>query len=252
MSASLKFPLRPIGLGASSIDVEQEIINSQQDVLKGLENLDKMTAQAADGRARITPTFALGTDMDKALLLTANRLDRISTYPAEANQLTLSTTGSEDNPIAWFRLVFRTENRGQNIRTYRDFAENTIKERIERIAGVGEVNIFGGRPEEMQIEIDPFRMAQYGLTVSEILRKLRQANFANTAGTYCRGQTPLISYELITPSETKEQVRETVLLSVRPHNQPHRAGAVGGCGHGKLCLPKSHRANSFQWQPLLP
>ena len=198
--------------GASSVDVEREIINTQQDVLKGLENLDKMTAQAADGRARITLTFALGTDMDKALLLTANRLDRISNYPVEANQPTLSTTGSEDNPIAWFRLVFLTENSDQNIRSYRDFAEDTIKERIERIAGVGEVNIFGGRPEEMQIEIDPFRMAQYGLTVSAIVNKLRQANFANTAGDIAEGKRRYI-VRTDNAFKTKAQILETVLLS---------------------------------------
>ena len=105
-----------------------------------------------------------------------------------------------------------TENSDQNIRSYRDFAEDTIKERIERIAGVGEVNIFGGRPEEMQIEIDPFRMAQYGLTVSAIVNKLRQANFANTAGDIAEGKRRYI-VRTDNAFKTKAQILETVLLS---------------------------------------
>ena len=121
----------------------------------------------------------------------------------ETSQPTLSTTGSEDNPIAWFRLVFLTENGDQNIRSYRDFAEDTIKERIERIAGVGEVNI-GGRYEEMQIEIDPFRMAQHGLTVSAIVNKLRQANLPIPPATSPRANVAT-SFRRITLSKQRHK-----------------------------------------------
>ena len=90
--------------GAAPAEVEREIVNEQEDVLKGLEGLDSITSRSQTGRGSITLEFAIGTNMDRALLLVSNRLDRVTAYPDEASQPTLDTSGSDDNPIAWIML----------------------------------------------------------------------------------------------------------------------------------------------------
>ncbi len=85
--------------GAAPADVEREIISRQEDVLKGLSGLQSMESSARRGSASVTLEFAIGTNMDKAMLLVSNRLNRISGYPEEVDEPTLETSGSEDTPI---------------------------------------------------------------------------------------------------------------------------------------------------------
>ena len=96
--------IRTIWPGAAPAEVEREIVNEQEDVLKGLEGLEEITSRAQTGRGTINLEFAIGTNMDRALLLVANRLDRVSSYPDEAQEPTLDTSGSDDNPIACMML----------------------------------------------------------------------------------------------------------------------------------------------------
>ena len=84
--------------GAAPAEVEREIVNRQEEVLKGVEGLEEVESRAENGRARVTLTFAIGTNMDRALLLVANRLDRVTGYPDEADRPTLRTAGGRPRP----------------------------------------------------------------------------------------------------------------------------------------------------------
>src|SRR3972149_2674831 len=66
--------------GAAPAEVEREIVNRQEDVLNGIEGLTQIDSSSQDGRGQITLEFAIGTDMSRALLLVANRLDRGKGY----------------------------------------------------------------------------------------------------------------------------------------------------------------------------
>ena len=167
--------------GAGPAEIEREILNRQEDVLKGLEGLKRMVGRAQDGRARITLEFNVAQNMDKALLLVANRLDRVNGYPDEADEPTLRTSGADDNSIAWFRLT-RAAGNDKPIHSFGDFAKDVVKERMERVPGIGRVDVYGGGDREMRIVVDPARMARYGLTVREVADRLRQANASITGG----------------------------------------------------------------------
>ncbi len=207
--------------GAAPAEIEREIINPQEDVLRGLPGLEKMTSSSRDGRGEITLEFQVGHNMDKALLLVANRLDRVSDYPEEADEPTLDTSGSEDSAIAWFILT-RVDDNDRPMHSYGDFAEDVIKDRLERVPGVSRANVFGGSPREMQVTIDPERMARYGLTVPMVVDALRAANVSMTAGDIDEGKR---RYVVRTEGEftTPEQVEKVVL---RSHHDP-ATGRVG-------------------------
>ncbi|MEQ8603453.1 MAG: efflux RND transporter permease subunit [Marivibrio sp.] len=195
--------------GAAPEEIEREIVKEQEEVLKGLEGLERMVSQARDGRAEVELEFAVGTDMSRALLLTANRLDRVPSYPPEAEEPTLDTAGTDDNAIAWFRLV-RIGDNATPIHNYGDFAEDFIKARIERVPGVGGVNIFGGGAREMQVVVDPALMAEFGLTVGEIVDTLSAANATISGGEVDEGKR---RYIVRTDNEfdTLDSVRDVVL-----------------------------------------
>ena len=167
--------------GAAPAEVEREIINEQEDVLKGLEGLENITSTAETGRARVELEFSVGTNMDKALLLTANRLDRVSGYPDEVDQPSLDTSGTEDNPIAWFILLER-EATDRPIHEYGNFVEEVVQERLERVPGVGAVNLYGASSRQIEVIVEPELLARYQLTVPDVVNRLRAADINVSAG----------------------------------------------------------------------
>ncbi len=167
--------------GAAPADVEREILSRQEEVLKGVSGLQSMESSARRGSASISLEFAIGTDMDRAMLLVSNRLNRVSGYPEEVDEPTLDTAGSEDTPIASL-LLERTPGNTRPTHTYGDFADTVVAERLERIPGVASTRIHGGSERELQVIVDPARLAAYRLTVSDVVNALRAADVAASAG----------------------------------------------------------------------
>ncbi len=198
--------------GAAPAEIEREIVNRQEEVFRGLEGLDLMTSRSEDGRSKITLEFAIDQDMDRALLLVANRLDRVTGYPEEVDEPTLDTAGSEDRPIAWFTLVRRDGNQ-RPIHTYGDFTEDTVQDLLERVPGVSKVNVYGGSERQMEVTVDPARMASYGLTVGLVVESLRGANSSTSAGDVDEGKR---RYVVRVEGEltTVDQVRAVVLRTL--------------------------------------
>ena len=205
--------VRTIWPGAAPVEIEREITNRQEEVLKGIRGLEQITSASQDGRSNITLEFAIGTNMDQALLLVSNRLDRVNGYPSEATEPSLRTASSDDSPITWIVLLKKAGNE-KKIHTYGDFAEEVIQDRLERVRGVSRVNVYGSALSEMEIAIDPASMAFYGLTVSNIASKLRAANASLSAGDVEEGKR---RYVVRAEGEfTKlEDVRSVVIRSNR-------------------------------------
>ena len=199
--------------GAAPAEVEREIINRQEEQLASIEGLRSITGRSEQGRGRITLEFRVGTNMDRALLLVANRLDRVSRYPDEVDQPTLDTAGSDDNAIAWF-VVNQLEDSEQPIHEFGDFVTDIIKERIERVPGVGRVNVFGGSEREIHIIVDPNALARYQLTVGNLADALQSANISLGAGDIDEGKR---RYVVRTEGELNHPdiIREVLL---RGHN----------------------------------
>lgn len=173
--------------GAAPAEIEREIVNRQEKELKGIEGIESIVSKSETGRARVTLEFGVGQDMTKALLLVSNRLDRVGNYPLEADEPNLNTAGSEDNAIAWLILRKFPNNKTQ-IHTYYDLAKDFIKDRLERVNGISEVRVYGGAEREMQVVINPESLAQYKLTIPDVVAALRAANASVSAGAVDEGK----------------------------------------------------------------
>jgi HAE1 family hydrophobic/amphiphilic exporter-1 len=227
--------------GAAPAEVEREIVNKQEDELKGLEGLEEITARAQDGRAIISLEFNLDQNMDKALLLVANRLDRVTGYPEEADEPTFKTSSSDDNPIAWI-VIRRVDGNTKEMDQYRDFVEDVIQDRIERVQGVSRVNVFGGSEREMQVVMEPAQMARYGLTVSDVLQRLREGNASVSAGDVDEGKRRYV-VRAEGEYQTLESVRNVVLRS----NQDATTGSVARVTVGDIAVVKFDYKESIRF-----
>ncbi|MBI1346322.1 AcrB/AcrD/AcrF family protein [bacterium] len=93
--------------GASPQEVEQEIIQEQEEQLKSVEGVTKLSSESKDSSGTITLEFAIGTNMEEALLKVNSRLQQVPAYPENADQPVISTSNSSNSPIAWFILSAR-------------------------------------------------------------------------------------------------------------------------------------------------
>ncbi len=190
MSPDVKQPIinvKTVWSGAAPAEIEREIILPQEEALKGLDSLVKMQSSARSNQGNVELEFKVGSDMSRALLLVANRLDLISGYPEEANEPVLSTSGTEDNSIAWFSLR-EISGDSNDLTDFSQIINDQVKDRIERIEGISGVNINGISEKEMRVEIIPSQLAKYSITISEVINKLRSANSSITGGTVEEGK----------------------------------------------------------------
>ena len=197
--------------GASPYEIEREIVNRQEEVLKGIEGSKRLTAKAMEGRSEVTIEFDTDINMDRALLLVSNRLNQIEGYPEDAGEPSLDTAGLDDNAIAWF-ILSKTEGNDTDIAAYGDIVEDVIQDRIERVPGVARTTVYGGSQTELRVTIDPERMANYGLTVPQVALALQRANASISAGDVEEGKRRYI-VRAEGEFQTPDQVKNVVLIS---------------------------------------
>jgi len=167
--------------GAAPAEMEREIIMRQEEVLSNLEGLTEMESNAWPGESEIQLEFAVGTNMDRAMLLVSNELNRVQGYPNEADEPTLGTATSEDKPIAWFNLT-RLPGNDRAIQEYGEFIDDVVAEQLERVPGVARVNHWGGTEREVRVIVTAETLARYRLTVPDLVNALRAADSAASAG----------------------------------------------------------------------
>jgi HAE1 family hydrophobic/amphiphilic exporter-1 len=173
--------------GASPQEVEREIVDEQEEQLKGIEGLVEMKSESFDSRGRVILKFQQDTDEDAALLKVSNKLNQVPEYPDEAEEPVITSTGTEQDAIAW--VVFKkTSGDPAAVFLERDFIEDNIKPQLERIPGVASVNVFGGQEREMQVIIDPNALAARNITLQEMASALDLENQNISAGDFDEGK----------------------------------------------------------------
>ncbi len=153
-------------------EIESEIVEPQEDVLRSIPSLLKMQSTANFGWGSINLQFVIGTDMNRALIEVMNRLNQVPRYPVDADEPTIMVGGENfDKIIAWWAVMPKPGNTTP-IESYQDFIDDTVITRLERVPGVSQVGSFGGREHEIRITFDPFKAANIGLDITGIASRL--------------------------------------------------------------------------------
>lgn len=252
--------------GASPQEVEQEIVIEQEEQLKGVEGVTKMSSESSDSSGRIIIEFLVGTDMQSAVVDVIGRLEQVREYPVDADKPVITTANANDRPIAWFILSARQPSQEQlvtfarehpelgdelerieklqnpglammrlrllaeqypdinqllppadlDVTKLRRFAEDEIESKFERVAGVSQSNVLGGLLDQLQVVIDPEKLAARQLTISDVRSVLRGQNQDTSGGDYWEGKRRWVVRTLgqfRSPQQVEQQ-----LLAVRDGN----------------------------------
>jgi HAE1 family hydrophobic/amphiphilic exporter-1 len=178
--------------GASPLEVEREIVDVQEDELKNVEGLDKMTSESSDSIAYINLKFEIGTETDAALLKVSHKLDQVIEYPDDVEKPIIESGGRFESAIAWMILQADEGYEGVLSHEY-DFVDEYVKPRLERISGVASSNIYGGKERELQVVVDSGALAARNVTIPELMAALHLENRNISAGDFDEGKRRYIA-----------------------------------------------------------
>ena len=163
--------------GATPQDVEKEILIEQEEHLRSVRGLQRITSSASFGSARIELEFPFGIDMSNTLIEVGNALSRVPSYPNNVNEPRIYATSFSGNSFMFFRVMPLPGNpRNLDMVPMQDFIKDNVATRMETVPGVSEVSTYGGAERQIQILIDPARLAERHLTISDIRQAIQQRN----------------------------------------------------------------------------
>ncbi|WP_197911870.1 efflux RND transporter permease subunit [Kineobactrum salinum] len=169
--------------GATPQDVEKEILIEQEEYLRNLPNLTRSIATARSGSAEIELEFPFGTDVTEMLIRVNNALSQVPAYPENVDEPRIFANSFSSNAFMYFNIVPLPGNPRQlDMDLAFDFVEDNVRPRMSRVAGVSEVSVSGGAERQIQILIDPARLAQRGLTLGDVRSAIRSRNRDRSGG----------------------------------------------------------------------
>src|SRR3989337_51578 len=159
--------------GASSNVVETEITDVLEEQFATLEGVKTITSSSREGGSVITIEFELNRDVNEAANDARDRVSRFrGALPQEIDDPIISKVDANAQAIVWLALSSQHHS-GLELS---DFADRVLKEKIQRLPGVGSVIIGGERRYAMRVWIDPLRLAAHGLTSQDIEAAVRSEN----------------------------------------------------------------------------
>ena len=169
--------------GANPQDIEKEILIEQEEYLRTLPSVSRILATAESGRARIALEFPFGTDTTEMLIRVNNALSQVPSYPDNVDEPRVFATSFSSNYFMFFSVTPLAGNPRQlDLDLTVDFLEDNVRPRLSRIPGISEVAVWGGAERQVQILVDPSRLAQRGLSLSDVRTAIRSRNQDRSAG----------------------------------------------------------------------
>ncbi len=194
--------------GASPQEIESEIIDRQEDKLKSVSNLLKMTSESSQGSGKIKLEFPVSVDKDIAYRDVSDKLRQVSGYPEEVDEPVMAATDDDmANTIAWLMLH---DQDGQDISELKTFVFDNVKPQLERADGISSVDVYGGRDREIQVVVDAYLVAARGITLREVETALRRQNKNISAGLIEQGKRDY-TYRTIGEYQSLDDISETVI-----------------------------------------
>lgn len=165
--------------GAGPTTIEELITRPLEDVLEEVEGVEEMTSTSSSGSSSITVEFEWGVDIKLKLIEVINKLNQVQDLPAEANEpdIQISSGGGGGNAMMWIVLrANRTEGGIPDANRYRDLVEEEVIPELRRVQGTSRFIVVGGREKQVQVLVDPQRLAARQLTVGGLAQALRNNN----------------------------------------------------------------------------
>ena len=193
--------------GAAPLEIETEILEPQEEVLKNVQGLTRMESSASMNSGSITLEFEVDTDIEEALVRVTNNLSQVSSYPDSVREPTVETANSAGPPLAV--VAIRDPKKG-SVAAYRTWVEDEVLPEIDRIPGVAGIFFIGGQDTEVHVLFDAQALGARGLSVQDVADRVRSELRDLSGGDVTLGKRRYLVRTAIAP-ETPAALEEVVL-----------------------------------------
>ncbi|MBD2715620.1 efflux RND transporter permease subunit [Microvirga sp. STR05] len=193
--------------GASADVMQGQVTEPLEEALNGIAGIKNLTSNSRDGRTQITVEFDLDADLETA----ANDVrDKVSgaqgRLPRDIDPPIVSKANADSQPIVMTYL----SSSQRNLLELTDYANNTLKERIQTIPGVSEVRVYGERKYSMRLWLDPVKLSALGVAPVEVQSALTRENVELPSGAV-QGQNTQLTLRTMGRLSTVEDFNNLII-----------------------------------------
>ena len=164
--------------GAGPEEVELQVTQQVEDAVAGLADLDFVTSTSAEGVSLVVVQFTDRANGDLIANTVARQVDAIAgQLPTDAQRPSVAKLDRNATPIMQLALV---SDRLPPEELFR-LADEVLRPRLERVTGVSQVGLVGGRQQEVRVEVDPAALAGHGVALNQVQAALAQSNVSTPA-----------------------------------------------------------------------
>lgn len=162
--------------GADPSTVESKVTDKIEEAVSGVDGIDKLMSTSYEGFSVVTIQFELTKDLDEATNDVRDKIGAIN-LPAEVDKPIVKKLGATGSVISLF-----VASKQSDTATLMRIADEKLKPKLQRVQGVGEVNILGYQDREIRIFIDPFLLSKYALSAADLSGIIQKQNLKQGAG----------------------------------------------------------------------
>ena len=193
--------------GANPEIIQAQITEPLADAINGIEGIRVLTSVSTDQSSLITVEFNLGKEMESAANDVRDRVSKaIRLLPKDVDPPIVEKLSANANNI----IFMSVSSSVHNIMEVNDLVENTIKNRLQTIPGVGDIKIIGEKKYSMRLWLDPFKMAANQITASDIERAISRENIELPSGRI-EGSLTELTIRTIGLLQTPEQFNNIII-----------------------------------------
>ncbi|RMH02988.1 MAG: efflux RND transporter permease subunit [Planctomycetota bacterium] len=172
--------------GAGPVEVEEQVTRKIEEVVQGVDGLEKLTSSSIEGMSTVRLEYRWGIDKDRAVVDVVTKMNQLPPLPPDAEEPVVSLVGEMAERSMW--LVARS---GMAVDRLRQLVVEEVEPRLERIGGVADLLVVGGEEREIRVLADPERLAGFGVRWDELAAALQRGFLDLRGGTVEAGSRRL-------------------------------------------------------------
>ncbi|KAA6340857.1 Multidrug resistance protein MdtB [termite gut metagenome] len=201
ISVSCSYP------GANADVIENQITEPLEQNINGIPGIRSLSSVSSQGQSRITVEFELSVDLETAANDVRDKVSRAQRYlPRDCDPPIVSKADADASPI----LMVAVQSEKRSLLELSEIADLTIKEQLQTIPDVSSVAIWGEKRYSMRLQLDPVRMAGYGITPIDVKNAIDRENVELPSGSI-EGNTTELTIRTLGLMHTAQEFNRLII-----------------------------------------
>ena len=191
--------------GASAEEIEESVVLKIEDQLTGVTGVERVTSTSKENSASVNVEIKKQADIDEVLQNVKNAVDQISSFPASLESVDIFKIEPKNGAISF------SITGSDDLYILKKYARKIERDLLET-EGISKINIAGFPDEEISIEFKESKLKAYGISMQQVLEKVKSSNIDITGGTI-KGENEEFKIRLKNKSYTAEGLQNLTVLA---------------------------------------